>query len=124
MRMTEIPKAAPVALVEAYLAIGLRQGQAIEKFDNRTYNRLYPKRRAIATELLSRPGDHWRLLLPLLEHADWQVRLNTAQDLRKMAPDECRRALETIDASNRYPYAADARLSLRPDMIFAARESS
>jgi hypothetical protein len=124
MRTNQIPKLASETLVAEYLAVGLRQGQAIEEFDNRTYNRLYPKRRAIATELLSRPSDHWRLLLPLLEHADWQVRLNTAQDLRKMAPDECRRALETIDASNRYPYAADARLSLRPNMIFAGTDSA
>ena len=123
MRIDQIPKLAPEALAEEYLAVGLRQGQAIEEFDNRTCNRLFPKRRAIADELLSRQGDHWRLLLPLLDHADWQVRLNTAQDLRNVARDESRRALQSIDASKRYPYAADARLSLRPDLLFADREA-
>lgn len=125
MRTTAISKFPSDVLVSEYAAIGVRQDQAIEEFDNRTYNRLYPKRKAIAAELQSRAGDHRILLLPLLAHANRQVQLNAGQELLHVAPEEARRALQSIADSNYYPHAANARMSLDPDFfILPAKTSS
>lgn len=117
MRIAAISKLPSDTLVREYAEIGIRQDRAIEQFDNRTYNRLYSNRKAIAAELQSRAGDHRMLLLPLLDHANRQVRLNAGQELLKLAPQEARRALQAIADSNYYPHAANARMSLDPEFF-------
>ena len=73
MRRRSYPKLTSEQLVDEYIAIGSAQDTAIENFDNRTYNRLYPQREGIAGELKSRSGDQRSLLFPLLQHPNWQA---------------------------------------------------
>lgn len=113
MRLKHLDTMTSQAVVDEYVAIGMRQDQAIEQFDNRTFNRLVPRQMAIAAELKSRAGDERRLLVPLLEHPNWQVKLNAAHDLLVVAPEIARATLEAIALSKHYPHAGDAGMSLR-----------
>ena len=117
MRRNQYQGASAVALVDEYAATGERQQRAIEEWDNRTYNRLYPKREAIAAELQNRPEDQRTLLLPLLQHPSVQIRLNAGQELKTIAPAESRQALQSIADSKYFPYAADAALILDDDFL-------
>ena len=99
-------------LVARYIEIGVRQYKAIEAFDNRTYNRLYPRKRAIAAEMRSRPGDQPGVLRPLLDHANLQVRINAANDLPALPPGEALATLEAVRATRIQPFAADAGMAL------------
>lgn len=83
VRRNQYKNASSEALVGEYEAIGERQQRAIKEWDNRTYDRLYPRRKAIAAELQSRPGDQRMLLLPLLKHPNVQFRLNAGQELKE-----------------------------------------
>ena len=112
MKRSAYAKLTSEALVEAYVAIGIQQDQAIESFDNRTFNRLYPRKRAIADELKSRPGDQRTYLIPLLEHANWQVRMNAANELLAVLPVEARATLQAIADSKHYPHAGHAGMDL------------
>jgi hypothetical protein len=112
MKRTSYPKLTSEQLVEEYVSIGSAQDIAIENFDNRTYNRLYPRKKAIAAALKSRPGDHRSLLAPLLQHPNWQVRLNTAKELLSLCPAEARATLEAISKSKHFPHAGDAGMCL------------
>jgi hypothetical protein len=105
-------KLTPEALVEAYIAVGVQQDRAIESFDTKTFNRLYPRKRAIAEELKSRPGDQQTYLVPPLQHPNWQVRLNAAKELLVVAPAEARETLVAIAESRHFPHAGDAGMCL------------
>lgn len=100
-------------LLAKYIEIGIGQYNAIEAFDNRTFNRLYRHKKAIATELKSRLGDQRPILRPLLDHANLQVRINAANELLALAPDEALATLEAVRATRIQPFAGDAGMALR-----------
>jgi hypothetical protein len=112
MKRSAHAKLTPEALVEAYVAIGIEQDQAIENFDTRKFNRLYPRKRAIADELKSRPGDQRTYLVPLLQHPNWQVRMNAANELLAVVPLQARATLQAIADSKHYPHAGHAGMAL------------
>jgi hypothetical protein len=96
-------------LLAKYIDIGIGQYNAIEAFDDRTFSRLYRHKRAIATELKSRPGDQ----RPLLDHANLQVRINAANERLALAPEEALATLEVVRATRIQPFSGDAGMALR-----------
>lgn len=101
------------SLIEEYVTLCVGEDEAIEAFDNRKFKRLFNRRMVIVDELKARLGDDRKLLIPHLQHANRQVRLNAAHDLIVVAPDQARSTLEAIAASKYYPHAADAGMALR-----------
>lgn len=95
-------------LVKQFLSVALAQYDAIYVLDNRKYNRLYARMQKIRNELKYMDGDQRRALLPLLTHANVQVKLMTANTLLSVAPIPARRALEEVKASGIQPQCADA----------------
>ena len=112
MKQSALSRLTNEALVEAYVDVGIRQDQALDRFDNKIFNRLYARNSAIADELKSRPGDQRIHLVPLLQHPNWQVRLNAAKELLVVAPDEARDTLAAIAESRHFPHAGDAGMCL------------
>lgn len=96
-------------LVQAFVDLALEEQDAIFWARYKEYNRLYDIVVGVVKELSLRPGDGRTLLLPLLDHASVQVRMNAAFELWDIARDEARAALELIDKRNEMPQAADAR---------------
>jgi hypothetical protein len=95
-------------LVAQFASIGAEQREAGAAGDTSKYNILYSKMQELEDELMSRPGDQRRLLLPLLEHKNLQVRLKAAVATLAIAPTESRDTLRRIAESRRYPQAANA----------------
>jgi hypothetical protein len=62
----------------------------------------------VRRELKGRVGDQRRALLPLLKHANAQVRLKAAITTLAVAPRASRQALQLIWDRNEFPQAADA----------------
>ncbi len=53
----------------------------------------------VSQALKSRGGDSWKVLLPLLENANAQVRLNSARTLLDLAPDQATATLQELARS-------------------------
>jgi hypothetical protein len=102
-------------LVDRIIAIALDQHEAMLDFDNAKFNRLFWELDAVNEELKSRPGDQRRALLPLLDHSNAQVRLQSAIATLALAPapEAARRTLQVISDRQEYPQAADARGMMR-----------
>lgn len=101
------------ALVERYAAVGVAQYEA-ELDDNlRKFKRLYKDMIAVEAELKTRPGDQRRALMKLYDHANMQVRLNSAHATLAVAPEAARAMLVAIRESRWMPQALDAGMSLR-----------
>lgn len=99
-------------LVERFTAIALAQDEAISYDENSKYNMLFREMQLVKEELKQRDGDQRRLLLPLLMHANAQVRLKSA--IATLAVDRIAAigSLQSISDNNEYPQAADARFML------------
>ncbi len=95
-------------LVDHFVAIALAQDQAMQLNDNTKFNRLFAQMAVVEEELKSRPGDQRRALLPLLTHANAQIRLKAAIGTLAIEPVASRRALQLIWDRNEFPQAADA----------------
>lgn len=95
-------------LVEQYAATGIQEDKAEFEGDTVNRNRLRRQMFAIAKELKRRPGDQRRALLALHDHPNIEVRLMAARATLAIAPIEARKVIESIAASNRFPYAGDA----------------
>lgn len=110
--MRGIPKdlttASVTRLVELYVAVAVAQFEAREDERIARHNRLYDDRVSIAKELKARLGDQRRELLPLLQHANVQVRFNAAIDLLAVFPEDGKAALRRIHENDWRFYCADA----------------
>lgn len=100
-------------LVDRFISIALSQDEANRTDDTSEYNSLFDDMELVELELKQRVGDQRRLLLPLLQHKNAQVRLKSA--LATLAIDQAAAiaALQKISDQNEYPEAADARGMMR-----------
>jgi|SRR5579862_5105339 len=99
-------------LVDEFIALGIKQYKVVWDGDTKTYNPLFFRMQDIRAELKSRPGDERRALKVLYDHPNIQVRLMAARSTLALAPVEARRIIESIAASNDFPYAGDAGMCL------------
>ena len=99
-------------LMEEFIALGIKQYKAVWDGDTKTYGPLFYRMQAIKAELKNRPGDQRLALKALYDHPNIQVRLMTARSTLALAPIEARKVIETIAASNQFPYAGDAGMCL------------
>jgi hypothetical protein len=100
-------------LVAAFEAAGIEQSHAELSNKISKYNRLFRKMVAIQEELKARDGDQRSALVPLLKHANPQVRYMAAEYTLVVAPVASRQALQDLSDKNIYPQAANARGTLR-----------
>jgi hypothetical protein len=100
-------------LVERFVSIGLAQYEAAYVVDTRKYNRLFARMQAIENELKRREGDQRRALLPLLNHPNVQVRMMVAHAVLSISPDLARKAFESVRASEIFPQAMNAGMTIR-----------
>lgn len=96
-------------LVNTFESMALAQDKALFDDEHAKYNRLYDKMEVVKGELKSRAGDARHALMPLLNHANAQVRLKAAIALLGPEPTTAREALQRISDANEYPQAARAR---------------
>lgn len=113
MKRIELANMTTSDLVERFVSIGLAQYDALYVVDVKKYNRLYRKMEDVRDELKRRDGDQRRALLPLLDHANLQVRMKAAHTVLAISPALARRALESVRDSGIFPQAADASGTLR-----------
>lgn len=99
-------------LVERFAAVTVAQDDAILGRESAKFNRLYDRMQEVSDELNVRPGDERRALMKLYEYPNMQVQLQAAKFTLAVAPLEARRKLESIAASEWYPQAGDAGMSL------------
>jgi hypothetical protein len=112
MRRDKLHEMTPRELADRFVEIAVEQDRALLYSEISKYNRLYDQLMAVQAELKSRSGDQRRVLLPLYQHPNWQVRLMAAHATRAIAPEAGRQMLETIANSRHFPQAGDAGMSL------------
>jgi hypothetical protein len=112
MKLAELQALTVAELVTRFGAIAIDQDKAIFDDNNRKYNRLFDQMQAVKDELKSRGGDQRRALVTLLEHPNFQVRLQAARATLAVAPEQSRRVIEAIAASRHFPQAGDAGMCL------------
>ncbi len=95
-------------LVERFTTMALQQDEALLMDEIGKYNRIYDQMDAVKQELKVRAGDQRRLLLPLLEHPNAQVRLKAAITTLAIEPQTARNALKKIVDQKEFPQAANA----------------
>jgi hypothetical protein len=96
-------------LVEQFTTMALEQDNALLEDEIGKYNRLYDKMEELEQELKERDDDQRRLLLPLIDHPNSEVRLKAAIATLSIDPEAARQALQHISDNNEYPQAAYAR---------------
>lgn len=99
-------------LVDRFADNCIDQNKALFDDDISRFNRLYKTMVLIRDVLKSRPGDQRRELRKLFDHDDLQVRLQAATVALAVAPQEARSVIEKIAASQRFPQAGDAGMTL------------
>jgi recombinational DNA repair ATPase RecF len=107
--LTEFPA---YRLVQRFIEIGIEQDKAQIADEISKYNRLFREKTSILSELKSRKGDQRRVLIPLYEHPNMQVRLNAARATLAIEPQAARKVLEAIRASRMPHHALDAGMTL------------
>jgi Domain of unknown function (DUF2019) len=113
MKRVTFNKISVAQLVDRFIAIALDQHEAMLDFDSAKFNRLYDERKNVEEELKRRPGDQRRVLLPLLNHPNAQVRLISAIATLALAPEAAQQTLQVISDREEYPQAVNARGMLR-----------
>ena len=108
MKHTPLQHMTVEQLAERFANIALEQYRAIIMEKNAAYRRLYSQMENVRQELKNRPGDQRRVLAPLLNHHNAQVRLKAAITLLAVEPDAARQALNFIKDTKEFPQAADA----------------
>src|SRR5262245_47975022 len=98
-------------LVDRFISIALDEDRAM--LDTAKYTRLFWKLDAVSEELKRRPGDQRHALIPLFDHPNAQVRLQSAIATLALAPEAARRTLQVMSDRQEYPQAADARGMMR-----------
>lgn len=112
MRTRHLKTLSSKELVEEFVEIATKQGEASAAFDTRTANKLFDVESRIVRELRARPGDHRRQLLPLYQHPNFQVRLNAVRRTFALDREEAERQLKEIGATAPFPQGPHARMSL------------
>ncbi|MFG1420417.1 DUF2019 domain-containing protein [Roseixanthobacter liquoris] len=112
MKKQDLSKMSIKELVEFYIKICIYQYK-LDTDEIGKYNQSYLKKRAIESELKSRPGDQRRALMALYDYPNMQVRLNAATATLAVAPEAARGLLEDIRASGWQPQAFEAGMGLR-----------
>lgn len=112
MKRIPVSKMTEEQLIERFVYFAIEQDQAMLFNEIGYYNRLYDKMEEVEQELKRRPSDQRRVLLPLFEHDNLQVKLKAALATLAIAPEESTAVLRWLDKRNRYPQAADARSML------------
>ncbi len=100
------------SLVDLYIEIALKQDGALQWDKINKYNELFDVRHAIHDELQSRPSDHRRLLLPLLNHENPLGVRNAAEDAHTFDRSAAITALEAIVAEPDGYYSVHADFAL------------
>ena|SRR5579863_4583887 len=100
-------------LAQKFRALSLRQFECRYDDDQTMANRLYDEREKIAAILKSRGPEARRVLLPLLNHKNPQVRLDAAHQLLAIEPARARAALVTVAQGIPSIATAQARSALR-----------
>jgi hypothetical protein len=99
-------------LVQRFAEIGVAQDEALLGFRFKEFNRLFRKMADVSQELKRRDGDQRRALLALFSYPNIQVRLKAAKHTLAVAPLAARRQIEEIAASQWFPQAGEAGMSL------------
>ncbi|MQT13732.1 DUF2019 domain-containing protein [Segnochrobactrum spirostomi] len=99
-------------IVDLFIQYSIEQENMSLEMRSRSVARLYHKIDALVTELRFREGDRRHVLLPLLKHANPQVRLKAAQSLLAVARDEALAALKELSDPQLYMQALDAGMTL------------
>ena len=113
MTPAELRSMSSEVLVEEYIASSLLMFEESDNLDTNDYNNYFDHYRLLVAELKSRPGDHRRLLLPLLEHENPQVKLNAANNLAAIEYKAARKAFHELVELNYQPQTGDAIGALR-----------
>lgn len=95
-------------LVERFTTMALEQDEALLMDEIGKYNKIYDEMEAVKQELKGRADDQRRMLLPLLDHRNAQVRLKAAIATLAIEPDAARNALQKIVDQKEFPQAANA----------------
>lgn len=95
-------------LVERFTTMALDQDEALLMDELAKYNRIYDQMDALKKELKVREGDKRRVLLPLLDHRNAQVRLKAAIATLAIEPEAAREALQKIVDQKEFPQAGSA----------------
>lgn len=101
-----------VQIVARLVENSIKQGDAIENLRRSNIIRLYDRSQRLLDELRARPGDGRHDLFELYRHPNMQVRLNAAHWTYALDTPLARAALAAIRDSRKFPYAADAGLTL------------
>lgn len=112
MKPVDLKSMSVAALVRRFTDLCLRQYEAELRSEHAKENRLIKDMFAVADELKVRPGDQRTALLPLYDHPNAQVRLMAATETLAVAPQEARRMLEVIRATEPPPQGPDAGMCL------------
>jgi hypothetical protein len=112
MKQSDLSRESISELVQQFVELSVAQDKATLRSDNDTYNRLFDEVHAIIRELRSRAGDHRRVLMPLYNHPNAQVRLSAAAATLELEPKAARRVLEIIEDRHEFPQAANAGMLL------------
>lgn len=99
-------------LVERFAAITVAQDDALLGHEFAKFNRLYDRMKEVSDELKNRSGDQRRALMKLYDYPNMQVQLQAARFTLAVAALEARQKLEAIVASQWFPQAGDAGMSL------------
>jgi hypothetical protein len=112
MKRANVAEMSTQDLVARFAQIGVEQDQALLGRSYAKFNRLFVQMSEVSDELKRRPGDERRALRDLYTHPNMQVRLKAAKHTLAVAPNEARVQIESIAASNWFPQAGDAGMTL------------
>jgi hypothetical protein len=87
----------PSQLIDAYVDVAIEEERALELQEWRKLRTLF-KRRTLITHFLTDRNRGLVMLLPLLRHNNAQVRLNAAEDLLEVMPEQARATLQDLAA--------------------------
>lgn len=95
-------------LRDLFKSLCIQQGKAFNPEGLPRYKRLYFEIKNVAEEMKRRPGDARHLLVPLLTHEDWQVRLKAGTYTYAIAPQQARQALQWLAETRLGQFGLDA----------------
>jgi HEAT repeat protein len=98
MTMRNLQTAPNDQLIATYIELSQNEDDAMLRNDIGRATRLVRQRKEVDDILRARGIQARRMLLPLLEHPNAQVRLNAAKHLLAVAPAEARATLEDLAA--------------------------
>ena len=99
-------------IIETYTSLCEQEDDALLADERSRYKRLFFRVVALNDELKARGRDARLALKPLLQHRNPQVRLNAAQDLLAVIPQEARSILQDLRDSRAGPQCLDAGMTL------------